>query len=363
MKKFFVTTIVVLIAIMLFSVNSYAADDTAEKTDEEEIKWTDFSNIKVEFSQNDENNTFRKYYMKVTGITLNKKSLYEVYIKFEDEQLDVTKDKSDKLLLDSDINKEIEMYSINIKSALNKDIYCYIVEKQNGKCGTPYKTKIPRLQQHSLGNRMRAYFHSTSTAIYCYEDIIYYTNNYEDREDRKVKLKIGTITDNNILLSIQKGEANCLQKLLDYAKSAKAIYTETISIDEKKSITSNLNITNHAYYYVYMVMDDENGKYYPVEDVSLYQALVGETIGKNLYDYLDDNFKWNLESQEPTTPVNKPNPTTPVTTPNNTKTPDTTVAAGKLPKTGIGIGLISLIIIAISGLIFAYFKYDKLKGI
>lgn len=358
MKKFFVTTIVVFIAIILFSLNSYATSDTAEKTDEDEIKWTDFSNIKVEFSQKEEAKEWN-YYMKVTGITLNEKSIYRVFIKSEDEELNLTKDVEDLTI--SDVGKEIPVNVLNEKYALNKDFYCYIVE-QNVKYGTPYKTKIPRFSQHSLGSRLIGYFNSTDSNIFTNEDIYC---NYDDavNKNRKVKLKIGTVTDKNILLSIKNGEANCLQKLLDYAKSANSIYTGTISLKDK-SITSNMNLVDDSYYYVYMILDDENGKYYPVEDVSLYQALVGgNAVGKNLYDYLDDNFKWSIENETPTKPTNKPNPTTPVTTPNNTKTPDTTVAAGKLPKTGIGIGLISLIIIAISGLIFAYFKYDKLKGI
>lgn len=40
---------------------------------------------------------------------------------------------------------------------------------------------------------------------------------------------------------------------------------------------------------------------------------------------------------------------------------DDTVATGKLPQAGIGFGIISLIIILISGAIFSYIKYSKLK--
>ena len=52
--------------------------------------------------------------------------------------------------------------------------------------------------------------------------------------------------------------------------------------------------------------------------------------------------------------------------PNNSGTSgqkDTTTATGKLPQTGIGIGLISTIVSLIVGSIFTYKKYSKLKGI
>lgn len=42
---------------------------------------------------------------------------------------------------------------------------------------------------------------------------------------------------------------------------------------------------------------------------------------------------------------------------------DTTTATGKLPQTGIGIGLISTIVTLICGSMFTYKKYSKLKGI
>lgn len=228
----------------------------------------------------------------------------------------------------------------------NEDIYCYIVEQlSDGKYGTPYKTKLERLPQHNLGKRINIYFSATDTSVFCYEDF--------SNKNRKLKVKIGTITDKNILLSIKNGETNSLQKLLNYAKSAKSIYTGTIPIGDSNSITSSLNIKNNEYYYVYMEMDDENGKYYPIEDVSLYQALIGNEIGKNLYNYLDENFKWNLDDGGSS---NKP-------ILNNTKTPDNTLANGKIPKAGIGFGIIILIIITVGGLVFTYYKYNKLKGI
>lgn len=341
------------IAIILFTLNSYAADET--------IQWTDFSKAKVEVTQK-ESNGFWTYYTKITGIEQNKNSEYRVFIKSGNEEPNV---KTDEPAILSAVIKNEDVLTTSLRKAyeLNKDVYCYIIEKQGDKYGTPYKTKLPRLKQHNLGSRINGSFFSDKTSTFFYEGSI---NNV-----RNIKVKIGTIKDNNVLLSVKNGETNCLQKLLDYSKSANSIYTGTIPLGESKSITSNLKLTNGEYYYVYMTMEDENGKYYPVEDVSLYQALVDNTVGNNLFDYLSNEFKWNIETGTGATTPNTPSGTTQTPSTNNDKTPSTTtkkdddktMASGKLPQTGIGIGLILLIIVSVSGLIFAYFKYDRLKGI
>ena len=47
----------------------------------------------------------------------------------------------------------------------------------------------------------------------------------------------------------------------------------------------------------------------------------------------------------------------------STNKKDDTTATGKLPQTGVGIGLISIIVILLGGSVFAYFKYRNLRGI
>lgn len=352
MKKFFLTVVVGVIAIMMFSLNSYAVDETGGDT----TQWTDLSKAKAEVSQKPNGfGTGWEYSLKITGITFNENSRYHVYIKSGDGEVDIKKDQFDIL----SNNGDVALADVSLQRAyeLNKDVYCYIVEEKGIETGNPHKIKLPRLNQHSLGNRMKAYFFANRTNTDMYEAGA--SNN-----PRKVKVKIGNITDKDILLSIKNGEANCLQKLLDYSKSAKAIYTETISLGNSDSITSKLNLTDGAYYYVYMEMDDEGGKYYPVEDVSLYQALVDKDIGKNLFDYLSNEFKWNIENGTPSTPTPNTDTKNPTSGTNNpTKTPDKTLASGKIPKAGLGFGLITLIIITVGGLIFAYYKCNRLKGI
>lgn len=173
------------------------------------------------------------------------------------------------------------------------DIYVYVCEEQINYASGEYEhkfllsSKIERPTQKNLGSRMKAYFFSDYTSTYLNEP-------HDMDNQRSINLKIGRITDNSILLSIKNNEKNALSKLLTYAKSAESIYTGKVALGRSESVTANMNIVNNEYCYVYMSLDDENGTYYPVEDVSLYQAIVGESVGKNLCDYLSDDFKWNI---------------------------------------------------------------------
>jgi len=80
-----------------------------------------------------------------------------------------------------------------------------------------------------------------------------------------------------------------------------------------------------------MQLDDENGKYYPVKDISLYQAHISESAEVTLADYLDSNFTWNIENGSGGASNIKDDPTT---------------SGIKYPNTGkiaLGTGIIVLI--------------------
>lgn len=293
------------------------------------IVWTDPSNIKFTVTED--------FYLKVTGLKEDGK--YYGFISngkiaptvpdtgwIENENLPVTNKPG------FPISKYLE------KSG---DIYVWIYETQivnnvrQNKCIIEAQ-KIERPALKKIGTRMKCYFFNSYTGTFLYE-----AHNYENA--RKINLKIGKVTDKNILRAIKNGETDCLQKLLDYAKNADSIYTGTVSLGQSEAIANKLNLIDDEYYYVYMVLDDENGKYFPVEDVSLYQALVYEEnngeINKNLFDYLDKNFKWNLGDDDTTI--------------------DNTTATGKLPQTGASIVIyVAITLVIVAGVIFAV-KYKK----
>ena len=292
------------------------------------IVWTDSSNIKFTVTED--------FYLKVTGLKEDGK--YYGFISngkiaptvpdtgwIENENLPVT-------------NKP--GFSISKYLEKSGDIYVWIYETQivnnvrQNKCIIEAQ-KIERPALKKIGTRMKCYFLNEETSTHLFE-----AYNYENA--RKINVKIGKVTDKSILRAIKNGETDCLQKLLDYAKNADSIYTGTVPLGRSESITNKLNLVNDEYYYVYMVLDDENGKYFPVEDVTLYQALTYEKDGKtskNLFDYLNDNFKWNLGNDD--------------TTIDNTK------ATGKLPQTGASIVIyVAITLVIVAGVIFAI-KYKK----
>lgn len=292
------------------------------------IVWTDPSNIKFTVTKD--------FYLKVTGLKEDGK--YYGFISngkiaptvpdtgwIENENLPVT-------------NKP--GFSISKYLEKSGDIYVWIYETQivnnvrQNKCIIEAQ-KIERPALKKIGTRMKCYFLNEETSTHLFE-----AYNYENA--RKINVKIGKVTDKSILRAIKNGETDCLQKLLDYAKNADSIYTGTVPLGRSESITNKLNLVNDEYYYVYMVLDDENGKYFPVEDVSLYQALTYEKDGKtskNLFDYLNDNFKWNLGNDDTTI--------------------DNTTATGKLPQTGASIVIyVAITLVIVAGVIFAI-KYKK----
>lgn len=292
------------------------------------IVWTDPSNIKFTVTED--------FYLKVTGLKEDGK--YYGFISngkiaptvpdtgwIENENLPVT-------------NKP--GFSISKYLEKSGDIYVWIYETQivnnvrQNKCIIEAQ-KIERPALKKIGTRMKCYFLNEETSTHLFEA-------YSYENARKINVKIGKVTDKSILRAIKNGETDCLQKLLDYAKNADSIYTGTVPLGRSESITNKLNLVNDEYYYVYMVLDDENGKYFPVEDVSLYQALTYEKDGKtskNLFDYLNDNFKWNLGNDDTTI--------------------DNTTATGKLPQTGASIVIyVAITLVIVAGVIFTI-KYKK----
>ena len=292
------------------------------------IVWTDPSNRKFTVTED--------FYLKVTGLKEDGK--YYGFISngkiaptvpdtgwIENENLPVT-------------NKP--GFSISKYLEKSGDIYVWIYETQivnnvrQNKCIIEAQ-KIERPALKKIGTRMKCYFLNEETSTHLFEA-------YSYENARKINVKIGKVTDKSILRAIKNGETDCLQKLLDYAKNADSIYTGTVPLGRSESITNKLNLVNDEYYYVYMVLDDENGKYFPVEDVSLYQALTYEKDGKtskNLFDYLNDNFKWNLGNDDTTI--------------------DNTTATGKLPQTGASIVIyVAITLVIVAGVIFAI-KYKK----
>lgn len=140
----------------------------------------------------------------------------------------------------------------------------------------------------------------------------------------------------------------------------------------------------HYIEYSYDIQDSDKGQLATVEltdgnikDSSGNEAtlscpvITGNTIKANVEGTTTNNIENqdktnNYEANKPDNGNSNNSGTTNNGTSNNSGTSgqkDTTTATGKLPQTGIGIGLISTIVTLICGSMFTYKKYSKLKGI
>ena len=317
---------------------------------ENSIARADFNNAKFEWVSTFEHNVYLD--LKLTNVQTIEDNRYYVHLSHnKNEQISALSYENYDVWKMLDENNTVN--SVENIVAENGDIYVWVCEV-DGTYRIPKLLvsgeKIERKSQLPLGKRLLAYFFNDSTSTFCDETM--------GKNERQINVKIGMITDTSILKAIKNGEANALQRLLDYSKTAEAFYTGTVPVGDSDSVVSNLGIIDDEYYYVYMELDDENGKYYPVEDVSLYQGCVSQDIGTNLFDYLSDEFKWNLDEEQGSEPTPAPQPEK---KPTNTK--DETQAPGKLPYTG-GTFVIVVSVLAIITLgIYAYRRNNDLKGI
>lgn len=306
----------------------------------EELIWTDKSKVKFTVDSKESG-----YNLKITGLKENGR--YYVYISNTTKPV-VKKDTTGKPTeaTYSDINTKDNRLSISKFFALNGNVYFTLVETQYDVSNNIWKTEeiisgetVKRPDYAKIGTRMQCFFLNDYTSTFVKDPMFSSTS-----EGKNIKIKIGTVEDKEILKAIKNKESDSLSKLLAYAKDSKSIYTGKITVGESKALAPSLGLKDRAYYYVYMELDNEDGTYYSLEDVSLYQAIVGPKVGSYLCDYLNDNFKWNIDSEEqkPGDKVEDP------------KKDDTVIPDKKLPQTGvnlIGLGIGSIVLVI--GIVFA----------
>lgn len=321
---------------------------------ENSITRADLSNAEFKWVQVYEyDNKYLNLEMK--NATTIKENNYYVHLSHnKDEQVNVL-DYDNKNIWEKNLVTDKNLiYGVEELAAENGDLYIWVCEvDKTSKVPKMLVSakKIERLKQLPLGCRIKSYFFNEYTSTNIYEPL--------GDETRKINVKIGNISDISILRAIKNGETDCMQKLLNYAKSNEGFHNVQISVGNYDSIVSNLNLVNKEYYFVYMSVEDKDGKYYPIEDVSLYQALVSDSVGVNLFDYLDDKFTWNLDEGQANNPTSQPEQEKePVS-----NTGDKTTAPGKIPYTGKTTAIILFILAVIVLGVYAYKRNNDLKGI
>ena len=181
---------------------------------------------------------------------------------------------------------------------------------------------------------------------------------------RKIHIRIGKISNDTVLKDIYNKKSNAFENLLNYSKTATAFYDKVlnsntdayisaggIKLSEANPMFDISNIIKDDYYFLYAVVEDENGKYVKTEGVTLARASKS-SLDKNAYSlffYGSDNFTWKTFG-------GNSNNSTPSNTQGNS---DPTVARQSLPNTGVSFAGIIGIIMSSSFGVYFYKQYKK----
>lgn len=330
--------------------------------------WTELDDIDYSIDET-------TYVINVPEIQGIKDHTYHFFATFDDEKISIQQDENGKIT-NSFNSSDDSIYGLfDFESILEKsgDIYISIVEEQQdySKSEKTYinkiileNKKIERPEQNALTKRIYAiYLNNTQE-----DNKIFVTEPHSN--ERKLNVYVGKVTDVSILSSIKNKESDGMSKLLNYAKnnineSKKYILTEqndTIGTFYSNELIKNVAYDIGDYYYMYFVLDNENGKYISVEDIGLFYANSHDNeIYLSTQD--DSRFEWkdfdvndaNNNQDNTQQDTQKPNDT------NNTN--DETVAKEPIPHTGLGIGLLLFISIVLVLVITMYKKVNYYKGI
>ena len=128
--------------------------------------------------------------------------------------------------------------------------------------------------------------------------IVSINGDYES--NTKVDVTIGNVKDTKILTSIKNGEADSLQKLLEYARNDEGIYKKQLEVGTNYNFCTDIELNEEYYYYAYLTIKGDSEENV-VEDVSLYQGIEikkeyepysPEMDGIYLVDYSEPKFNW-----------------------------------------------------------------------
>ena len=302
--------------------------------DKIQIEWTDFSKATFEWIDYTEKSHATPS-LKINNVEFNDEYSYFVYLSNDKNAITDASSLTGLSYFEdwtSFSNGVVGIRALENVIEKNGDIYIWIAEYQENEGKVLLIAKeVERLEQLPLGKRIIGYIQNIDT-----KDSIY-VNEPFSVDTRSINYKIGEIADREIISKVINNENGALQELLNYAKNKQSLDQGNIKLQEnEQSIIDGINLKDKAYYFVYYEAEDENGTYYPIEDIALVQAIKYND-GWTLVNYTDDRFSFEQEN-------NNQN--------NNQNNNDDTVAGGKLPQTGetisICIAVTALIILAIA---------------
>lgn len=338
--------------VSLYTSNITSNPSSEEEPDDTDGDWTDFTKAKIELKRDGVAGAM----VQISGVTPKENSKYYLVITSSNSKPNVTSEDSITLEYNSDnkILKTSDRYEIARYVELNQELYASIIEVQNYEDEkiVIYGKKLERYAEPKYSDAFNL-THMTDGS-----DQIITTFTSSGVETRKMQIKVGKITDKSILQKIKNQDSSGFADLLTFAKSNNGIYNETHTTDEDSTLIEyNANsytqrpaldvkgLEDGEYYFLYVKVDDENGKYIAQEAVTLSQASVYPDAWY-LFFYGSSDFKWaDFGDVSLNTGKND--------------VVDNTVAPGKIPQTGIHIALITVIVALIGAGTFSYIQYRK----
>lgn len=272
------------------------------------------------------------------------------------------------------LSKDIPLMAKYVE--LDKDIYLWIIQTNSFKTYYNDEGKGVNYDARIIvdGIKLDRFEYPTYTGLFSStfvsNDNTQIIINAPCATQRSFTIKIGKVNDNTILKKIKNKENDGFASLETYAKSNSAIYEEKvksshnnlISLENKDALPLKGKIEDGEYYYLYIIMDDENGKYAPIEHCLT--LAEGWKLNDNwsLHFYGDNDFNWKEFSTEGTGEKYIPSETGTKAIKTEDKKENTTTKPTSLPKTGsVAIGIVIVAMVGIAVLFKV--KNNKYKGI
>lgn len=320
---------------------------TVQQEKKVEGEWTDFSNAKFELKKDG----ISEAILEISNVTPKEGSDYYLLITSNGNEPTANDFEENGIIYnDLDFNEEKQIFVIkNMEKyiELNQDLYVSVLEELSYDIEkvVVYGEKLERFAEPKYSDAFNATFMAYSGTQ------IITTFTHDESNDRNIQIKVGKITDIEILRKIKNQDKSGFADLLAFAKSNNGIYNQkhaadknhyTIAYDTDDDFIDLEGLQDEEYYFLYVEVYDDNGKYIGQEAVTLAQASVYENGNWYLFFYGDEDFEWaDFGEVEPE---------------DDTKAPVT------LPNTGVGkyIAIISVLAIVVT---VSYIQVKKMKEI
>lgn len=324
-----------------------AEQTTQPETASSTYTYTDFS--KAKFNLVKQGTTGAQ--VEITGVEPISGHYYYGYIQSGSTKPDITStSSSSRLIITYDSStKKLLVPGLAKYVELNQELHLYIAENPGSDSAIKLVSEDNKLTRYAEPKNNEGFY---ATHLAYSGDQIVTTFTHDNSNTRKLTVKVGKITDKNILSKIKDKNASGMTDLLSYAKSSSADINKTITLTNRSFIEYNTgsdsgleklsisNLENNAYYYLYVVADSENGKYITQEAATLALANKKDNGEWYLFFYGANDFKWG-----------------------DLGTTDGTTAKKTIPATGESL-LVTFAIITLAGTsVFLYRKNQNYKGI